>query len=435
MKIMTPPKKSSKAVKKSTKKKTTKKTTKKLSKKDVKKPAKSSTKKVIKESVKKKTSKKTTKKISKKTSTKKTTKSVVKKPSTAKTSKAVVKKGVSKTSSKKQVQKPKNQTKEVKEEEKGEKELTEEEKTQKEEEEKEKKLRYDSFKKAGEIHKQVIKFIKPKVKIGAKLLDICEQTESKLIELGGEIGFPTNVCINEIAAHYSSPPNDESVIKKGDVVKVDIGVSVEGYVADGAFTISFNQDPTTANLVTAVETAVMKGLSIIKPGVKTIEVGKTTAKIIRGFGYNPIKDLRGHSLEKWQVHGFKSIPSVGISSGDVFEEGDVFALECFASTGLGNIHNGTNCNIYEYDLNSERVPIRMKITRQVIGWIANIKKTLPFSTRELLKEFRTGKMALRELTTAGKLHKHYELREQKGAYVSQFEKTFIVTEDGIEIFN
>ncbi|QEE16206.2 type II methionyl aminopeptidase [Promethearchaeum syntrophicum] len=435
---MTPPKKSSKAVKKSTKKKTTKKTTKKLSKKDVKKPAKSSTKKVIKESVKKKTSKKTTKKISKKTSTKKTTKSVVKKPSTAKTSKAVVKKGVSKTSSKKQVQKPKNQTKKVKKEEKeekAEKELTEEEKTQKEEEEKEKKLRYDSFKKAGEIHKQVIKFIKPKVKIGAKLLDICEQTESKLIELGGEIGFPTNVCINEIAAHYSSPPNDESVIKEGDVVKVDIGVSVEGYVADGAFSVSFNQDPATANLVTAVETAVMKGLSIIKPGVKTIEVGKTTAKIIRGFGYNPIKDLRGHSLEKWQVHGFKSIPSVGISSGDVFEEGDVFALECFASTGLGNIHNGTNCNIYEYDLNSERVPIRMKITRQVIGWIANIKKTLPFSTRELLKEFRTGKMALRELTTAGKLHKHYELREQKGAYVSQFEKTFIVTEDGIEIFN
>ena len=299
----------------------------------------------------------------------------------------------------------------------------------------EKKLRYESFKKAGEIHKQVITFIKPKIKIGAKLLDICEASENKLIELGGEIGFPTNICINEIAAHYSSPPDDESVLKEGDVVKIDIGVSVEGYVADGAFTVSFNQDPTTANLVTAVETAVLKGLSLIRPEVKTIEVGKLTAKIIRGFGYNPIKDLHGHSLEKWQVHGFKEIPNVGISSGDVFEEGDVFALECFASTGLGNIHNGTNCNIYAYDLNTERVPIRMKITRQVIGWIAKTKKTLPFSTRELLKEFRTGKMAIRELTNAGKLVKHYEIREQKGVFVSQYEKTFIVTEKGIEIFN
>ncbi len=403
-------------------------------------PTKKSTKKTAKKSTKssaKKNTKKTTKKSVKKTS-KKTTKKVAKKTTTAKTSKLAVKKGVSKTSTTKQVQKSKVKTEEVKKEEKEEKvekELTEEEKTQKEEEEKEKKLRYESFKKAGEIHQQVIKFIKPKIKIGTKLLDICEQTENKLTELGGEIGFPTNVCVNEIAAHYTSPPDDESVIKEGDVVKIDIGVSVEGYVADGAFTVSFNQDPITENLVIAVETAVLKGLSIIKSGVKTVEVGKVTSKIIRGFGYNPIKDLHGHSLEKWQVHGFKEIPNVGISSGDVFEEGDVFALEVFASTGLGNIHNGVNCNIYGYDLNTERVPIRMKITRRVIGWISKIKKTLPFSTRELLKEFRTGKMAIKELTNAGKLVKHYEIREQKGVFVSQYEKTFIVTEKGIEVFN
>ncbi len=422
-----------------TKKKSTKKTSKKKS---VKKTAKKTTKKVTKKSV-KKTAKKTTKKVTVKKSSakKKTTKKVVKKTSTKKSSKVAVKKGVSKASTSKQVQKSKVKTEEVikkekvKKEEKVEKELTEEEKEQKEEEEKEKKLKYESFKQAGVIHKQVVKFIKPKIKVGTKLLDICEQTERKLIELGGEIGFPTNVCINEVAAHYTSPPNDESVVKEGDIVKIDIGVSVEGYVADGAFTVSFNQDPVTENLITAVETAVLKGLSIIKTGVKTVEVGKVTAKIIRGFGYSPIKDLHGHSLEKWQLHGFKEIPNVGISSGDVFEEGDVFALECFASTGLGNIHNGSICNIYEYDLNTERVPIRGKITRRVIGWIAKNKKTLPFSTRELLKEFRTGKFAINELTTVGKLHKHYEIREQKGTYVSQYEKTFIVTEKGIEEFN
>ncbi len=414
------PEKSSKAVKK-----TTKKTIKKGTKKSSKKTTKKSTEKVIKESV----EKPSTNKIIKK----KTTKKVVKKSTSVKTSKPVTK--IEKLEKKDIDEKEKKEEKEEKVE-KVEKELTEEEKEQKEEEEKEKILRYESFKRAGEIHKQVIEFIRPKIKIGTKLLEICENTENKLIELGGEIGFPTNVCINEIAAHYTSPPNDESVIKEGDIVKIDIGVSVEGYVADGAFTVSFNQEPTTENLITAVETAVLKGLSIIKPGVKTVEVGKVTSKIIRGFGYNPIKDLHGHSLEKWQVHGFKEIPNVGISSGDVFEEGDVFALEVFASSGgLGNIHNGVNCNIYAYDLNTERVPIRMKITRRVIGWIAKNKKTLPFSTRELLKEFRTGKMALRELTTAGKLHKHHEIRAEKGTYVSQFEKTFIVMKDGIEVFN
>lgn len=410
------PKKSTKKSTKKTAKKTTAKKTKDI-KKSAKKTTSKSTKKVIKESVKKSTAKK---KTSKKT-TKKVTKKVVKKQVPAK------------TSTTKPV-KTEEVKKEVKEE-KVEKELTEKEKEQKEEEEKEKVLRLESFKKAGVIHKQVVKFIKPKIKIGAKLLDICEGTEKKLIELGGEIGFPTNICINEVAAHYTSPPNDELVISEGDIVKIDIGVSVEGYVADGAFTVSFNKDPTTENLITAVETAVLKGLSIIKPGVNTVEVGKVTAKIIRGFGYNPIKDLHGHSLEKWQLHGFKGIPNVGIATGDVFEEGDVFALEVFASTGLGNIHNGTICNIYEYDLNTERVPIRGKITRRVIGWITKNKKTLPFSTRELLKEFKTGKFALNELTTVGKLHKHYEIREQKGTYVSQYEKTFIVTEKGTEVFN
>ncbi|MHA1920440.1 MAG: type II methionyl aminopeptidase [Promethearchaeota archaeon] len=438
------PKKSSKAAKKSTKKstkksvtkvkKTTSKKTKKKSTKKANEDVKSkvsTTKKTEKnvEKTSKKASKKTSKKVSKKTS-KKISKKTVKK-TTASAKKTQTKK--EKTPIKKEI-KTENKTPEKKEKEE-EKELTEEEKKQKEEEEKEKKLRLESFKKAGEIHKKIVEYIKPEIKIGTKYLDICEKTESKIIELGGEIGFPTNVCINEVAAHYSSPPDDESIIKEGDIVKIDIGVSVEGYIADGAFTVSFNKDPVSENLITAVETAVFKGLSVIKPGVKTVEVGKVTSKIIKGFGYRPIKDLHGHSLEKWQVHGFKEIPNVAVSSGDVFEEGDVFALECFASTGLGNIHRGVNCNIFEYDLNTERVPIRMKISRRVLGWIANTKKTLPFSTRELLKEFRTGKMALKELTNTGKLVKHFELREEKGTYVSQFEKTFIVTEDGIEVFN
>ncbi|MCF2141137.1 MAG: type II methionyl aminopeptidase [Candidatus Lokiarchaeota archaeon] len=310
-------------------------------------------------------------------------------------------------------------------------ELSEEE-LAKQEEEKEKQLRLDSFRKAGEIHKKVVEFIRPQVKVGAKYLDLCEAAEAKIIELGGEIGFPTNICVNEVAAHYTSPPDDEHVIKEGDIVKVDIGVAVEGYTADGAFTVSFNKDPETQNLITAVETAVMKGLSLIKPGVKANEVGKETQKIIKGFGYNPIPELSGHSIERWQVHGGKEIPNVAAPSGITFEEGDVFALECFASTGTGNISRAPYCYIYEYNISADRVPFRGKVTRKVMGWIGNKKKSLPFSTRELIKEFRTGKFAIRELTNSGKLYQHHVLREKKGIYVSQFEHTFLVTADGIE---
>lgn len=290
----------------------------------------------------------------------------------------------------------------------------------------------EHFREAGKIHKQVVKYIKPLVKVGAKYLDICEKAEAKIIELGAMIGFPTNICVNEVAAHYSSPPEDEKVIKEGDIVKVDLGVAIEGCVADGAFTVSFNDDPTTQNLITAVQTAVLKGMSLVKPGIHTNELGKETSKIIEGFGYHPIRDLSGHMIQPWQVHGPKEIPNVAVPTGPEFEEGEVFALECFASTGSGQIHRSTNCFIFEYDMMSDRVPIRGKITRKVLGWLGNTKKTLPFSTREVIKEFRTGKFALRELTNVGKIIEHNVLKEKKGEYVAQWEHTFLVTEDGFE---
>lgn len=312
------------------------------------------------------------------------------------------------------------------------KELTEEEKQQQEEEEKEKQLRVDSFRKAGEIFKKVLEYIKPKVVVGVKLLDLCEDLEKKIKELGGDIGFPANICLNDIAAHYSPSPDDTTVIAEGDIVKVDFGVAIEGYVVDGAFTVSFNKDEQTKNLILAVETAVLKGLGMIKPGVKTNEIGKATYDIIKGFGYNPIKALSGHLIDKYQIHGGKEIPNVPTPSGQPFEEGEVYAIECFASTGAGNIHKTNNCEIFSYDIDADRIPIRNNLTRKVHGWIYKNKKTLPFSSRELLQEFKLGKFALRELKQAGKLIEHFVLREEKAAHVAQYEHTFMVTKDGIE---
>src|SRR6056297_3040112 len=154
---------------------------------------------------------------------------------------------------------------------------SEEDKKKVDEEEEERKHRLESFRKAGEIHKKVVEFIKPKIKVGTKYLDICEKIEDKIFELGGEIGFPPNISVNDIACHYTSPPDDESVIKDGDVVKIDVGVAVDGFVADGAFTVSFNDDSKTENLIVAVETAVLKGLNEIQPGVKINKIGKITS--------------------------------------------------------------------------------------------------------------------------------------------------------------
>jgi methionyl aminopeptidase len=312
------------------------------------------------------------------------------------------------------------------------KELTEAEKKAKEEEEKEKQHRLESFRKAGDIYKKAIEYIKPKIVIGAKLDVICEDAENKIKELGGEVGFPVNISINDIAAHYSAVKDDDKTIMEGDIVKVDLGVAVDGYLVDGAFTVSFNKEDRTKNMILAVETAVLKGLSMIKPGVKTNEIGAATYNVIKGFGYNVIKELSGHSIEQWEVHGSKEIPSVPMPSGVAFEEGEAFALECFATTGSGKIHVTQLCTIFSLDPRSERVPLRSKISRQIYNWVAEHKKTLPFSQREIVKEFKTAQFGLRELQLAGKLIEHKVLREEKGTYVAQSEHSFLVTKDGIE---
>ena len=303
-----------------------------------------------------------------------------------------------------------------------------------EKEQEEKKLKLDSLKKAGDIAKEVKKFTRPKIKVGIKVLDLVNDMESKISELGGACAFPVNISINNIAAHYTSPLKDDNlVIKETDVVKVDLGVHVEGYIVDTAFSINFNDDKLLENIVQATEVAVDAAKMMAKPEVNTRDIGKKIEDIIKGFKFNPIKELGGHQVERWMVHGKKQLPELGSQSGSIMEEGDVFAVEVFASTGEGSVHNMRNSYIYGLNPYSGRVPLRRKISKQLLSHVNKNYKTLPFAMRWLSKEFNTGvAFGLQELVDQGKLHPHYVLSEKKGVYVAQSEETIIITEDGFE---
>lgn len=303
-----------------------------------------------------------------------------------------------------------------------------------EKEEEEKKIKIESLRKAGKIAQEVKKFIKPIVKIGAMGLDIVNAAEVKIQELGGSCAFPVNLCINNIAAHYTSPiKEDDLVINEGDIVKVDIGVHVEGYIVDTAFSISFNDDKMLENIIEATEVAVNAAKMMAKPEVNTRDIGKKIESIVKGFKYNPIKELGGHQIERWTVHGKKSLPELGSQHGDKMEVGDIFAVEIFASTGEGSVHNTKYSYIYELNPFIGRVPLRRKSSKQILGFIQKIYKTLPFAERWLAREFRMGVLfGLQELIQQGKLRTHYVLAEQKGEYVAQTEETILITEDGYE---
>lgn len=298
----------------------------------------------------------------------------------------------------------------------------------------EEQYKIESLRKAGNIAKQVKKFIKPKVKVDSTALELVNSAEGKIIELGGNLAFPVNLSINHIAAHYTSPSRDDGLtIKENDLVKIDLGVHIDGYIVDTAFSVNFNQDPSLENIIQATEVAVDAAKMMAKPKMNTREIGKKIESIVKGFKYNPIKELGGHQTERWIVHGKKALPELGNQKGDVMEEGDIFAVEIFASTGQGSVHLTNNSFIYELNPYSGRVPLRRKTSKQILGHINKNYKTLPFAERWLAKEFRMGvAFGLQELIQQNKLKAHYVLAENKGVYIAQSEETIIITENGYE---
>jgi methionyl aminopeptidase len=303
-----------------------------------------------------------------------------------------------------------------------------------ENDEEEKKNKIESLIKAGNIAQEVKKFIKPQVKVGTNIFDLVEKTEAKIIELEGGWAFPVNVSINNIAAHYTSPIKDDGLtIEDGDIVKIDLGVHIDGYIVDTAFTKSFNDDTALENIIQATEIALEAAKMMAKPKINTKELGKKIEAIVKGFKYNPIKELGGHQIERWTVHGKKQLPELGTQGGDLIEEGEVYGLEIFASTGEGTVHNTNSSYIYELNPYAGRVPLRRKTSKQILGHVNKNYKTLPFAERWLAKDFRMGvAFGLQELIQQGKIQVHYVLAEQKGEFVAQSEETILITEDGFK---
>jgi len=378
--------------------------------------------------------KKTTKKSSKKSAKKSNTKLDPKK-TTQKSSKKTVKKSTKTTGKKKTVKKTVKKTtkktsteKKTQEIQKPVEKLTDEEKKQKEEVE-----RIESYKKAGEISKKIKEFVRPKIKVGIKVIDLINTVEDKIIELGGKPGFPVNISINHIAAHYTSPPGDTTEINEEDILKFDFGVHIDGYSVDTAFTVSFNTDPELKDLIKASEEAVESAIKIMKPGVKTNELGALIEKTVKKYGFRPVMNLTGHKLEQWAIHSGKSIPCTATPTGELIEEGEVYAVEVFATNGEGAVHAQNNSYIYSLNLAIRRIPLRSKSAKRILGYVANEWNTLPFSKLQIFNKFPKGRFGLVELIRSGKLTEYKVLSERKGFFVSQAEQTVIITKDGSEI--
>jgi methionyl aminopeptidase len=286
-----------------------------------------------------------------------------------------------------------------------------------------------AYRNVGKILAEVREQVRPMVKPGVKLLEIAESAEELVRQKGAKPAFPCNVSVNEIAAHYSPPATDTTVIKEGDMVKVDIGAHLDGYIADTAFTVATGEK---AEMVQVVERALEAAISVIKPGIDVGEIGKVVEEVATAAGLKPIRNLTGHSLARWDLHAGITVPNVREETGQKLSPGDVLAIEPFVTDGAGYVEDQKKIYIFRY---LRDMPTRLRMSRELLRDIKREYNELPFAERWLAKRMSKLRLelTLRELTGIGALWPYYVLAERAKGKVAQAEHTVIVTEQGCEV--
>ncbi len=285
--------------------------------------------------------------------------------------------------------------------------------------------------KAGEIAKRVREYAEKLVKPGAKLLDIAELLEKRIRELGGEPAFPVNIGINEVAAHYTPVLSDVTMLPDNSIVKIDIGVHVDGFIADTAVTISLN--PAFEGLVEAARLALEKALEAFRPGIRASELGSVIEKAIKSAGYKSIKNLSGHGMARYVIHSGVTIPNFGdVFSWHRLEEG-VYAIEPFATNGVGLVEEAPLVTIYALKQKTRRL---LQQAEHFYNKVYGERRTLPFTLRWYVRSADEYSSALEVLNLLKKckcLVEYPVLVEKGRGLVSQFEHTIVVLKNEVVV--
>ncbi|NYZ76705.1 type II methionyl aminopeptidase, partial [Candidatus Micrarchaeota archaeon] len=265
---------------------------------------------------------------------------------------------------------------------------------------------------------------------GEPLLDIAETIEKMTAEQGCKSAFPVNISINDIAAHYTPETGCEAVLGETGLVKIDLGITLNGAIADTAYSVDLGDE--NGKLVEASERALENAIAAIKPGVRIGEIGGIIEETITGYGFKPISNLTGHKIETGLLHAGVEIPNIKSNDPYEFKSGEIFAVEPFATTGAGYVEDQEQVEIFSL---YAPAAVRMRQSRKIVEHVIMNYGTLPFAERWIRKEFPSKLLvsaALKELLESHFIKGYPVLRDAGKGLVSQAEHTILVTEDGSE---
>ena len=306
-------------------------------------------------------------------------------------------------------------------------------------------MNYDfltEYRHGAEVHRQVRQWAQKNIKPGQTLTEIAEGIENGVRALTGHqgleegdnikggMGFPTGLSINHCAAHYTPNFGNTMVLKEDDVMKVDFGAHFNGRIVDSAFTMTFN--PVYDNLLAAVKDATNTGVREAGIDVRVGDIGAAIQEAMESYEVelngqtHPVKSIRnlnGHDIVQYSIHGGKSVPIVKSNDQTKMEEGEIFAIETFGSTGKGYVRDDMETSHYAKKADAPKnVPLRVSSARSLLNTITKNFGTLPFCRRYL---DRLGHdkylLGLNNLVSSGIVEAYPPLCDVKGSYTAQFE--------------
>lgn len=288
---------------------------------------------------------------------------------------------------------------------------------------------FRKLRESGRILRETREELKGFIRENMPIIKVCEKAEELIRSKGAKPAFPCNVSINEIAAHYTSPPGDKRTIPENSLVKVDIGAHVDGYVTDTAVTVCFNHE--LRDMVETAEQALKKAIEIIQPNMSTSKIGAVIEQAVKSRGYRPVSNLTGHQVGRYLVHAGTSLPNVAHISLTKVRLGEAYAVEPFVTVqnAAGKVEESSEVTIFRF---VKQKPLKNPYAKKLLTYIEENFRTLPFAERWLqgIVPQEHYQEAFRELLVSKAVMGYPVFVEVSGKPVAQAEHTVLLVEDG-----
>jgi methionyl aminopeptidase len=204
----------------------------------------------------------------------------------------------------------------------------------------------DAMAVAGQVHARCLKMLRAKARPGVTTAELDEAAERFIASQGaaptfkGYRGFPGSICASVNAMVVHGIP-DAYALQRGDVLSIDVGVTKDGWVADGAVTLPIGEvSETAASLLATTEEALHAAVEQMRPGGRLSDVSHAVQSTVEGGGFEVIRSLVGHGIGR-DMHEDPQVPNFGPPGrGPELEPGMVLAIEPMTAVGTHEIVQG-----------------------------------------------------------------------------------------------